>query len=336
MNHLDYPQPTASAPSLGALASRRASPARSAPSPWLPRAWLLSLDLLGVAVAEPAWAAQAENCNLDCPLGTTCELAPVACPAIACAEDSPDCPRCDSTADGTPYCAPAACESDSECSDSMKCAEFVIECANGLPLAAPARVGEEPRTNLPEPPPCEATVFRQCTPRWQLPCTADSDCGEGFRCEESESCSVPPSDPSSGEPQSSDVTCTPSGFFACVVVETACSTEADCPADFACVNNPNGTCSSGRDGQTQCTPVDPPQVCAPPAVITPALGNLASASSAESSSPVPTGDDVGGPEASATGGCTLNGATPASPLALLSTLGLGLAFGARRRRHRSL
>jgi hypothetical protein len=152
MNHLDYRQPTASAPSHGALPSRRASTTRSAVSSRsMSRAWLLSLGLMGVAVAEPAWAAPTESCNLDCPLGTTCEFAPVACPAIACAEDSPDCPRCDSSAEGTPYCAPAACESDSECADSMKCAEFVIECANGLPLAAPA--ARNPAPSCPSLPP---------------------------------------------------------------------------------------------------------------------------------------------------------------------------------------
>jgi hypothetical protein len=296
------------------------------------RAWLLSLGLLGVAVAEPAWAVPTESCDLECPLGTTCEIANI-CLAIGCPEDNPDCPP--SCAINL-MCAPAACESDNDCSSWMKCFDLGTDCSEDNPLLVPtAEGGGEVPSSAPAVPACEPRVALQCVPRWHLPCTADSDCGEGFRCEESESCSVPAYDPSSGEPQNSDVTCVPSGFFGCVLVETACNTAADCPADFSCVDNPNGTCSSGRDGQTQCAPVDPPQVCTPPSVTASAVGALASASSAESSSPAPA-DDVGAPEASATGGCTLNGAMPASPLALLSTLGLGLAFGARRRRQRSL
>jgi MYXO-CTERM domain-containing protein len=322
MNHLDYRQPS----------FRRALPSRSTP-----RAWLLSLGLLGVAVAEPAWAAT-ESCDLDCPQGTACEIAPLGCPAIDCAEDAADCPRCEDT--GAPYCAPAACESDSDCGGSMKCAEHpVYDCgsaATATPAIAPAHGnGDEPRTALPEPPPCEASAIRQCTPRWQLPCTTDNDCGAGFRCEETESCSVPPFDPSSGEPPSSEVTCTPTGTSACVVVETACDSEADCPEDFVCVDNPNGTCSGSSDGQTQCEPADPARVCAPRAVVTPAtsgdMANATSAPSAESGLMDNLGDDVQPPEAS---GCVLNVASPASPLALLSTLGLGLVFGARRRRPR--
>jgi MYXO-CTERM domain-containing protein len=323
MNHLDYRRP------------RPHSKAASMPRAWLLSLGMLSPGLLSVAMAEPAWAAPTEICDLDCPQGTTCQIAPVACPAIACADDSADCPRCDGP--GTPYCAPAACESDSDCGGSMKCAEHqVYDCGSGAtaPAIAPAAGdGDEPRTNLPEPPPCESSAIRQCTPRWQLPCTSDSDCGAGFRCEEGEACSVPPFDPSSGEPPSNEVTCSPTGTFACVVVETACDDEADCPEDFVCVDNPNGTCSSSSSGETQCEPADPARVCAPRAVATPTTGgDVASATSGPSAEGGPTdylGDDVRSPEAS---GCALNAASPASPLALLSTLGLGLAFGARRRR----
>jgi hypothetical protein len=305
----------------------------------MPRAWLLSFGLLGVAVAEPAWAAPVEGCDLECPLGTTCQFAPFACALISCPEDNPDCVVCDDEGPGTPYCGYAACETDSDCGDSMKCVDNGFECASGerataAPAIAPAAGdADEPRANLPAPPACEQRVVRQCTPRWQLPCATDSDCGAGFRCEETESCSVPPYDPSSGEPPSSEVTCAPSGTFACKLIETACDTEAECPADFVCVDNPNGTCSASSDGQTQCEPGDPPRLCAPPAVPAPLTGELASSNAETASAPagLPS-DDTGLTPAASEGGCTLNGAAPAGPLALLSTLGLGLAFSARRRR----
>ncbi|HTV19509.1 MAG TPA: MYXO-CTERM sorting domain-containing protein [Polyangiaceae bacterium] len=299
------------------------------------RAWLLSLGLLGAAlgVAAPAAAQQAASCDLDCPLGTTCELAPVACPAIACAVDSPDCPVCDGTP--TPYCAPAACEADSDCDESMRCAEHTaFDCgAVAEPAIAPASGDAAPSTQ-PEAPACEPDVIRQCTPRWQLPCSIDSDCGDGFRCEETEACSVPGYDPSSGEAPSSEVTCERTGTFACVVVETACSTNADCPASFDCVDNPNGTCSSSSNGETQCTTPDPARLCAPRVVASPASpGDVAVPTSAEGAPAFGSDNDAAGVEASASeGGCSLGAPSPSNPLALLSTVGLGLALLNRRRR----
>lgn len=299
-----------------------------ASSRFVPRAWLLSFGLIGVAAAQPAWAAT-EGCDLECPLGTTCELAPGSCPAIGCV-DPADCPPCD--AQPTPYCAPAECESDSDCGDSMRCAEHsTLDCgpATSTPAAAPAAAdGDEPRAAAPEAAACEPSVIRQCAPRWQLPCTADADCGDGFRCEETEACSVPPYDPSAGTPPSSEVTCTLTGTFACVVVVTSCEADADCPDTFTCVDDPNGTCSSSSDGQTQCE--ERGRVCAPRVVASPAAtsGDVATASSNESG----PGDDVGKLESSASqGSCALNGPTPGNALGLLSTLGLGAAFALRRR-----
>lgn len=304
----------------------------------MPRAWLLSLGLLGAAfgLAEPARAQQAASCDLDCPLGTTCELAPVGCPAIACADDSPDCPVCDTSAT-TPYCAPAACNADSDCGASMKCAEHTaFDCGGeAVPDIAPADgEGQAAPDTRPETPACEGSTVRQCTPRWQLPCSVDNDCGDGFRCEETEACSVPGYDPSSGEPQSREVTCTRTGTFACVVVETACSTNADCAADFDCVDNPNGTCSSSSDGQTQCTTPDPARLCAPRVVASPGTsGDVAVATNAEGAPVFDSAEDADGVQASASeGGCSLGSMTPASPLAFISTLGLGLALITRRNR----
>ena len=306
----------------------------SSPTHSTPRAWLLSLGLFGAALgmAEPARAQQA--CDLDCPLGTTCELAPLACPAIACAEDNPDCPRCDPTP-VTPYCALAACNTDSDCAPSMKCVEHTAtDCGEGIALPAIAPADEAGQTPLPTPaetPACEQNTVRQCTPRWQLPCTADSDCGDGFRCEETESCSIPGYDPTSGAPLGRDVTCTRTGTFACVVIETACNTSADCPADFDCIDNPSGTCSSSSSGQTQCTTPDPARLCAPRAVASPASGDIAVPASSEGAPTFDNTDDADGIQANASeGGCSLGTASPTNPIALLSTLGLGLGLVVRR------
>lgn len=298
------------------------------------RGWLLSLALLGVALPRSAWAQQAESCNLDCPRGTTCEVIHP-CIAIGCPEDNPDCAQCDGP--GTPVCSPAACTTDSDCGDSMKCFDFGDGCSPDPLLVPGAGPGEAAGSGAPEPPACEPSVLRQCVLRWQLPCSADSDCGEGFRCEEGESCGVPPYDPSSGDPASSEVVCTPTGTFSCVVIETACDTEADCPSDFVCIDRAsNGACSSSSDGQTVCEPTEHGRVCAPRPLYTPATGGELAVASSGEAPPSPAGDDAAGVQTAASdGGCSLGAASPASPLALLSTLGLGLAFGARRRRPRA-
>jgi MYXO-CTERM domain-containing protein len=65
-------------------------------------------------------------------------------------------------------------------------------------------------------------------------------------------------------PPPSPVTCEPAGYSACVPIQVACATDADCVAGWTCVDNPNGVCWSGPDGVGGCTPADPPKVCQPP------------------------------------------------------------------------
>ena len=138
----------------------------SSPAHSTPRAWLLSLGLFGAALgmAEPARAQQA--CDLDCPLGTTCELAPLACPAIACAEDNPDCPRCDPTP-VTPYCALAACNTDSDCSDDNACTLDKCNVATGK-CDKPAEIEGCCKTDA------------DCNDN--DPCTTDQCSGPGGKC----------------------------------------------------------------------------------------------------------------------------------------------------------
>jgi hypothetical protein len=345
LQHRQSSSPLSSPPF--ASAARLAIPRRTSRASSVPAAWLVALGAFGVAITATGFAsavaAPAEpSCDLDCPQGTTCELAPVACPAIFCADDAPDCPRCDDHS--VPYCAPADCQDDGGCGAGMRCAEqTVFSCPTEAPTSAAgagAGAGSDTHAELPAPPECAPSVFHQCTPSWQLPCTTDTDCGAGFRCEESESCESPPYDPTARESAaaapSAEVTCRPSGTFACVVVETACASDADCLADFACAENPNGSCSSSSDGETRCEPADPARLCLPRASVSPpATGG--DTPTAEAGSVQLATDTGSNPEASASeGGCSMNGSSsPKSVFALISTLGLAAAFGVRRRGARS-
>ncbi|MBN1605770.1 MAG: hypothetical protein JW940_04015 [Polyangiaceae bacterium] len=58
--------------------------------------------------------------------------------------------------------------------------------------------------------------------------------------------------------------CEPTGEFACEVVETACTTDSDCPADWTCEDNPMGSCWADSEGNSGCTPADPARLCQPP------------------------------------------------------------------------
>jgi MYXO-CTERM domain-containing protein len=58
--------------------------------------------------------------------------------------------------------------------------------------------------------------------------------------------------------------CEPTGEFACEAVETACSQDSDCPADWTCEDNPMGVCWADANGNSGCTPADPAKLCQPP------------------------------------------------------------------------
>lgn len=295
---------------------------------------------LGVSLSARVASAVAAppSCELDCPRGFTCEIAPQACPAIACADDNPDCPRCDGP--GTPYCEPAECEADADCGDATVCAEYrLLDCPSTAPAADTGDAQTDKAAEAPGG--CALTVFKQCTPRWQLPCSVASDCGDGFSCEETESCSVAPSEPEPRElppdyARAAEISCVPSGVRSCIPLETPCAVDADCPAQFVCADNPNGVCSSTPDAQERCTPVDPVKLCvlsSPTYYATDAAVSSESLGNTTASLPeTATDNDAVSSGESSSAGCALHTEAPTNGLALLSALGLAATFALRRRR----
>jgi len=277
----------------------------------------LLMSALALISAPSAVLAQEAACesDTDCDHGYTCEAVGGGCPAIDCAEGS-DCqiPECETVLG----CVPARdCEADSDCADGWKCAtEQYSDCATNAadPACAP---GEECGDRVPDPvnpPDCETKEVSYCAPPWALPCESAADCGASFECVEliAMSCSGSSGGGSAGDPQPvpdpgfappaegdplppeeatpGECTSEPTGELACKLIETTCSTHADCPAGLTCQESygngvscggatpepdlpDNGSGSAGSGGgadpdadarPADCAPPEPTFACAPP------------------------------------------------------------------------
>lgn len=258
-------------------------------SSYLGTAWLALAFAAPLFVAAPA-AAQEACGDTTCPAGYTCKTVEGACDNIACREGTDCTAPCEQQT--YQFCAPKPCNTNADCGGDTVCYEHERKNCSGVAVA-PCPPGAEcaPPDAVPEPT-CEVTSERICTPRSQLPCQVDADCGAGFTCEEVELCSggsssgtpmtapapgagtpgfappegrdVPPEkDPAEPTIPMPTVTCEPSGEFRCVMIKTACTADADCPAGWSCKDNPEGVCWSGPDGEG-CQPADPAKLCMPP------------------------------------------------------------------------
>jgi MYXO-CTERM domain-containing protein len=153
-------------------------------------------------------------------------------------------------------------------------------------------------------------------------------------------------------PEPPEVTCEPTGEFACVPIVTACTSDSSCLAGWSCADNPNGACTRTPEGEIHCV-ADPAKICVPPHSGYPGNGGPGEGTTTglpeapgsnppnNSGTPEPAGAPGGGdpldaaaPESntSSSGGCSMSPVpTPPSALALVA-LGLAAAFGFRRRR----
>lgn len=288
---------------------------------------------LALAAAPFAYSTTAlaeESCgDSTCPQGYTCEVAPGACLAIFC--DGPGCAPCDPRP--VEYCAPAACSSNADCGEGMLCAEHATTVCEDA--TSPACAPGERCEVAPDERNCTSETTFSCTPRWQLPCGVDADCGAGFTCEEQETCSTPayPADPGDREPASAasresfEVTCEPSGVFACVAEPVECASSADCPADWTC-SAVNDTVCTDAAGGNDCQLAARASFCQPPYSHLGSTGVLLTANAEADSA---GGDDLALPRAtsgdvasSSGAGCSLGGAQGASRSGVGS--GLGFAF----------
>lgn len=333
------------------------------------------LVALAAPVFVPAPAAAADGCaEKNCGPGFLCEEVSAACPAIDCPPGA-ECPVCEPKL--VAQCTPARCDSNADCGADQVCYEHVTTTSCGDIAVPPCPPDEqcEP-VDLPANCAAEATSIKLCTPRWQLPCTAAADCGPGFTCEEQQACgcsgstgsggSTPGAEPAQPTPKESDpnraaapappvCSCEPTGTFACVLQETACSTDADCPTTWACAIHRGGVCSSDAGGNTtNCT--EATKICYPPSHAGIPVADGGTPTSGPEPAPVPpeAGTPGGGnstpprdnpvtpgatplpgsesdPNTSQASGCSIGTSSTGAPSLGWLALGFAALLGARRR-----
>ncbi|MGO9833169.1 MAG: hypothetical protein ACLP1X_03045 [Polyangiaceae bacterium] len=241
-------------------------------------ALLFALGALGAsrtASADPTSCTQ----NSDCSKGFTCQVVGAsACTAYACpattgtdvdAQACPPPPACDPQV--IMGCLPGPCSTDSDCATGMVCYADTYTSCPPAPAPSPSCAG--PGADCAEPAefdagPCTTTTVKSCVPRYELPCTVSSDCGDGFTCvpDTSRACSgggSAGSGASGGAPApgsgpailvdagtvtvgtidaspSPPPTCTTTtgSTSSCQVNTIPCTTSSDCPSTWTCVSQP--------------------------------------------------------------------------------------------------
>jgi MYXO-CTERM domain-containing protein len=289
--------------------------------------------------SNPAFA-QAACGDETCGKGFTCETAQGACDLSCRVPASGEgCEPCD--AQDVQYCAPAPCSADADCGVGMLCAEQINYDCPTDPGTAPTDPDCPPDSDCAErvaadeaSPSCTTTTVKICTPRWELPCTTASDCGPGFTCEETENCSSPGCSREEYGTCSTEVTCVPTGTFSCVMVQTACTSDANCEEGWTCNDNGSGTCSSSSDGQTSCEPANPAKLCTPPYAYSAADSRavLTTGSSSDGLAETSAPNDDDNASVSSGGGCSIDGAPTQTSGAGFSLVGIAAAWALARRR----
>jgi MYXO-CTERM domain-containing protein len=258
--------------------------------------------------------AQTCTTDADCAKGLSCQDdGKVATTAPCLASDGgTECTPVVTTTPATKSCQAAPCATDADCGTNMVCYHQPSTICTG---SAPVTVACAPNTACdagavpaPEPPVCTDIVTSTCAYRWEVPCNADADCGDGFTCQPMSygSCSsgsgtatagtgtassgsgvgggtgsaetptpVPPPDVVDAG-VATPVTCTEVTSYpgSCVANPVSCSADADCPSGWTCALVTTGTAVSDGTSTTPGAPVavDGGAVVAPPPVVTTTTG----------------------------------------------------------------
>jgi hypothetical protein len=190
----------------------------------------LAVPLVGMVLHSSRASAQEACGDTQCGVGTACATYVQECPP--CLDGESSCGVCEP--ETLFYCTPAECESGADCASHMACVERPRqECEGEYPSCVEgesdeqciARVFEWQAEN------CQTLTPLLCTPRWELPCQADADCGDALRCD--------------------------SG--ACTLIDEFCSADADCPVTWFCATINVGQCRPVPGGDIdECVYNQPP------------------------------------------------------------------------------
>jgi hypothetical protein len=147
--------------------------------------------LTAAAAIGFAAPARAQSCasDGDCPQSYTCVTSTViAEPAPACPPGA-DCAKPEVDASVPPtvvkFCEPKTCSVDKDCGAGMVCYTQTAEACSGGVAQVRCAANTECDAGAPTKtePTCTTTTTSQCAFKWQLPCKADTDCGDGFACQ---------------------------------------------------------------------------------------------------------------------------------------------------------
>jgi MYXO-CTERM domain-containing protein len=272
------------------------------------RGSLATLFALGALGAARTAAANPTSCSADsdCTKGFTCQVEGMStCPGVVCVSPAGDldaavCPP--PPVCGPPQvikgCLPGPCTMDSDCATGMVCyADTYTNCGASVPVAScpPNADCAVPAVDAGA---CSTATMKSCVPSYDLPCTVDSDCGDGFTCvpDTITSCSGSGSASPGSGPIDASVTAVEAGTVgvgafdggsfpppscttttgstsSCQAKTITCATNADCPSTWTCVAQPQAVSNicagpaSLDGGVPVCGSPDPgpPQMlCEPP------------------------------------------------------------------------
>lgn len=300
---------------------------------------VLSIAPLASAVVAPAPEPTPSGCttNQECGRGYECTVvgSSSCAPSAACAPGA-SCPTPEPcTQTEVRACTPAHCTVDADCADGMICHEWTAQVAMtgcACPSDMPDCTCADP--TAPADPPASEKL---CTPRYVLPCTTAADCGDGFTCEELQSCgcagssgggatpggtpSMAPLPPdgaagaSSSDVAPPDCNCQPSGDFACVVKPVTCQVDTECAAGWHCIKEVTVGTSPACPPNMNCPAPEPAPMptsgtCQPPYYGAQSGSDLETPTTSTSGSGTTKGGTSGSTN-NGSGGGTTTGGTPA-------------------------
>jgi hypothetical protein len=138
-----------------------------------------------VGLATPA-SAQTCTSDKDCPQSYSCVTSGVVTEPVPACPPNADCAKLvDAGQIVVMTCEPKACTADADCGAGMICHTDTEQSCSGGGAAAPCpantRCDGGVITEIMST--CTANTRKLCAFKWQLPCSAGADCGDGFTCE---------------------------------------------------------------------------------------------------------------------------------------------------------
>lgn len=221
-------------------------------------------------------AAQSCTTDTDCPQSFVCAVSGTSAPP-AC--KGTDCPTDAGASTPVTYksCEPKDCATDADCGSGMVCyPQQTTSCSGGGGSTAgcAANTKCDAGTIVITPDVCTTTTRDICAFKWQLPCNADSDCGDAFACDptvtvgcasSSRAVSAGPngtaagtSDGSASSPPAADAgtpICSTTTAYpgSCRPKATSCTDDSVCPGGWTCtaIGTPTYVTGVGTPTTTQ-------------------------------------------------------------------------------------